>query len=92
MIAVFDNFIKDAALLKEIEKNKVELFKEPGVFKWYNGWWNSPATNTAKKIIEYAWGDNCPISDIYSVDGFEYWTGIQKAKLPSGEKDAGMIS
>ena len=87
MIAVFDNFIKDAALLKEIEKNKVELFKEPGVFKWYNGWWNSPANNTSKKIIEYAWGDNCPISDIYNVDGFEYWTGIQKAKLPSGEKD-----
>jgi hypothetical protein len=88
MIAVFDNFIQDENLLKEIEQNKTELFKEPGVFKWYSGWWNSPATNTAKKIIEYAWGDHCPISTTFSIDGFEYWTGIQTAKeLNSGWND-----
>ena len=49
MIAVFDNFIKDTTLLKEIEQNKTELFKEPGVFKWYDGWWNSPTTIDARK-------------------------------------------
>jgi hypothetical protein len=87
MIAVFDNFIQDENLLKEIEQNKTELFKEPGVFKWYDGWWNSPATNTAKKVIQYAWGEHCPISRVFEIAGFEYWTGIQKAKLDNGEKD-----
>ena len=88
MIAVFDNFIQDEKLLAEIELNKPTLFKDPGVFKWYDGWWNSPATNTAKKIIEYAWGDHCPISSSFSIDGFEYWTGIQTAKeLNSGWND-----
>ena len=90
MIAIFDDFIKDKDLLLEIQKNKTVLFKDPGVFKWYSGWWNTPmstADSTAKKIIQYAWGENCPISETYSIDGFEYWTGIQKAKLPSGEKD-----
>ncbi len=88
MIAVFDNFIQDEKLLAEIELNKPTLFKDPGVFKWYDGWWNSPATNTAKKIIEYAWGNHCPISSSFSIDGFEYWTGIQTAKeLNSGWND-----
>lgn len=88
MIAVFDNFIQDEKLLAEIELNKPTLFKDPGVFKWYDGWWNSPATNTAKKIIEYAWGEHCPISSSFSIDGFEYWTGIQTAKeLNSGWND-----
>lgn len=87
MIAIFDNFIKDKELLKEIQQNTPELFKEPGVFKWYDGWWKTPANNTAKKIIEYAWATNCPIKEVYGIDGFEYWTGIQKAKLPSGERD-----
>lgn len=88
MIAVFDNFIQDEKLLAEIELNKPTVFKDPGVFKWYDGWWNSPATNTAKKIIEYAWGDHCPISSSFSIAGFEYWTGIQTAKeLNSGWND-----
>ena len=65
MIAVFDNFIEDEKLLAEIELNKAEIFKDPGVYKWYGGWWDSPADNTVKEIIKYAWGDRCPISSIY---------------------------
>ena len=89
MIAVFDNFIQDQDLLLEIQENKADIFKDPGNFKWFAGWWDNPTAklNTTQKIIKYAWGENCPITDIYGLDGFEYWTGIQKAKLPTGEKD-----
>jgi hypothetical protein len=80
MIAVFDNFIQDPKLLKEIQDNHSDIFKDPGNYKYWNGWWNGPANNTTKKIMEYVWGTNCPISKSYSIDGFEYWTGIQTAK------------
>ena len=80
MIAVFDNFIQDPELLKEIEDNYNDIFKDPGKYKYWNGWWNNPANNTTKKVIEYVWGPNSPISKSYNIDGFEYWTGIQTAK------------
>jgi len=80
MIAVFDNFIQDENLLKEIQNNYNDIFKDPGVYKWWDGWWNSSVDNTTKKIIDYAWGDNCPISKSFPINGFEYWTGIQTAK------------
>jgi len=79
MITVIDNFIKDKNLLTEIQVNAQDLFKDPGVYKWYDGWWNSPANNIIKKIIQYTWGENCPISTSYDVAGFEYWTGIQQS-------------
>ena len=79
MIAVFDNFIQDEILLKEIEDNYSDIFKDPGNYKFWNGWWNTQANNTTKKVIQYVWGDNCPISQVFSIDGFEYWTGIQTA-------------
>ena len=41
MIAVFDNFIQDENLLKEIQDNYNDIFKDPGVYKYYNGWWNT---------------------------------------------------
>lgn len=84
MITVIDNFIKDENLLAEIQSNAQDIFKDPGVYKWYDGWWNSPVNNTTKKIIEYAWGQNCPISTSYDISGFEYWTGIQQSN-ESGE-------
>jgi|TARA_B100000767_G_scaffold273083_1_gene302304 hypothetical protein len=81
MIAVFDNFIKDKDFLKEIQSNSSTIFGNPGVYKWYDGWFNnSPANNTAKKLIQYIWGENCPISQTFEISGFEYWTGIQEAK------------
>ncbi len=80
MIAVFDNFIQDGELLEEIRDNYSNIFRDPGVYKYYNGWWNTPAKNTTQRIIQYAWGEGCPISKSFSIDGFEYWTGIQSAK------------
>ena len=79
MITVIDDFIKDKNLLEEIQSNAQDIFKDPGVYKWYDGWWNSPVNNTTKKIIEYAWGQNCPISTSYDISGFEYWNGIQQS-------------
>jgi len=79
MIAVFDNFIKDQNLIREIQANYQDMFKDPGVYKWWDGWWNSPANNTTKKIIQYAWGENCPINQSFPIDGIEYWTGHQSA-------------
>ena len=80
MIAVFDNFIKDENLLKEIQDNYQDIFKDPGNYKYWNGWWYTPASNTTKKVIEYVWGTHCPVAASYNIDGFEYWTGIQTAK------------
>lgn len=79
MIAVFDNFIKDEQLLKEIETNYKHIFRDPGVYRWWDGWWNTEANNTTKKIIQYVWGDHCPITGSFNIDGFEYWTGHQSA-------------
>ena len=88
MITVFDNFIKDEALLAEIQLNMPVLFNDPGVYKWYDGWFNnSPANNTAKKIIKQVWADECPITEVFDISGFEYWTGIQEAKEMGDEWD-----
>jgi hypothetical protein len=80
MIAVFDNFIQDENLLKEIQDNYNDIFRDPGVYKYYNGWWNTPDKNTTQRIIEYVWGVHSPINISYTIDGFEYWTGIQSTK------------
>ena len=49
MIAVFDNFIKDENLLKEIQDNYQDIFKDPGNYWYWNGWWNTSANNTTLK-------------------------------------------
>ena len=80
MIAVFDNFIESEHLLQEIRDNYSNIFRDPGVYKYYNGWWNTPAKNTTQRIIEYVWGEHSPLNKSWIIDGFEYWTGIQSAK------------
>ena len=80
MIAVFDNFVTDEKLLKDLATNHDAIFADPGKYKYWSGWWNTKANNTIKNLIEWAWGDNCPISRVLSIDGFEYWTGIQTSK------------
>ena len=43
---------------------------------------------STKKIIEYVWGHACPLSESFSIEGFEYWTGIQSpSALEDGVKD-----
>ena len=79
MIAVFDNFIQDDQLLQEINNNYDTIFRDPGVYKYYDGWWNTSPKNTTQRIIEYAWGYGCPINQSFNIDGFEYWTGLQSA-------------
>ena len=86
MIAVFDNFL-DEELLNEI-KNDPTFFADPGhYYYWKGGWWNNPVNTTKKKLIEAIWGETCPISMSFQVDGFEYWTGIQSANPEVGHED-----
>ena len=87
MIVVIDNFVKDESLLKRIKEDS-NFFSEPGVYHWYSGWFrNKPADTLKKELIEYIWGENCPISKSYNIAGFEYWTGIQSADSNLGFKD-----
>jgi hypothetical protein len=86
MIIVIDNFIKDDSLLNEISKDTT-FFSNPGIYHWYPGWWSTPPTTLKQRLIEYIWGDNCPITKTYSISGFEYWTGIQNSNANSGFKN-----
>jgi hypothetical protein len=80
MITVFDDFIKDEQLLKDIAEDKT-FFQDPGVYYYWKGWWNeeNKSTSVKKRIIEYVWKHNYPLTRIFETDGFEYWTGIQEA-------------
>ena len=78
MIAVFDNFIKDQSLLDEI-KNDELFFSDPGVYKYWKGWWNKDAVNLKQKLAEYIFSENFPLQEAFEIDGFEYWTGLQEA-------------
>lgn len=82
MIVVIDDFIKDPDLLKEIESDE-NFFKETGTYFFWEGWWHSPANNLKKRLIKYIWGDHPPLSKIFNVAGFEYWTGITTADTDS---------
>lgn len=83
MILAIDNFIKDQRLLKDIASDPT-FFKDPGVYYWWNGWWNSEPRTVKQRLIDYIWADNCPINTRYSLSGFEYWTGIQTANPNMG--------
>ena len=87
MIAVFDNFITDEALLEDIRVNApTEIFNETGAYKYWKGWWSSPAKTLSQRLTEYIWGENFPINMQLEVDGFEYWSGIQSAEI-EGRRD-----
>ena len=78
MIIVIDNFVKDRVLLDKIQ-NDSNFFNDPGEYYWWDGWWNSPTNSVKKELIEYIWSENCPINEIFTIEGFEYWTGIQSS-------------
>lgn len=77
MIVIIDDYIKDEALLAEIVANLDEIFADPGVYKWWRGWWSTPAKNITQRLIEHVWTNGCPITNTWSISGIEYWTGIQ---------------
>jgi hypothetical protein len=78
MRVVIDNFIKDQDLLRDIS-NDINFFSDPGVYYWWDGWWNGEAKSLKHRLIEHIWADNCPLSEAIAIRGFEYWTGIQTA-------------
>ena len=80
MIAVFDDFIKDESLIKEIQEDP-NFYIPTGQYKYYKGWWNSEPNNVKQRLIKYIWGDNLPIKTGGVIDGFEHWTGLQSTEI-----------
>lgn len=89
MILVIDNFIKDKVLLDKIKSDKT-FFSNVGQYYWWPGWWTSDVNTIKKELIQYIWADNCPISESFSIAGFEYWTGIQSAEENGFKNDLGI--
>lgn len=79
MIAVFDNFIKDQQLLDEIAAENT-FFNDPGIYKYWRGWWTTAPKNVKQKLIQYIWQTELPIHISAEIHGFEYWTGVQSAE------------
>jgi len=78
MIAVFDDFVQDENLLKEIAEQGDSFYIPTGQYKYWKGWWNSDPKNVKQKLAQYIWKDNFPLRlTMPNIDGFEYWTGIQ---------------
>jgi hypothetical protein len=79
MIAVFDDFIQDEALLQEIANEGDNFFYPTGQYTYWKGWWTSDPKNVKQRLIKYIWKDNLPVNLTGTIDGFEHWTGIQRA-------------
>lgn len=77
MIVVIDNFIKDETFLQALKDNQDDIFRDPGVYKWWDGWWSTPPKNLTQLLINKVWTDGCPITEQFDISGIEYWTGIQ---------------
>ena len=73
MIILFE----DPLFLQEIVDNQDEIFRDPGIYKWWDGWWASEPKNILQRLIHTAWVSNCPINKSFEISGIEYWTGIQ---------------
>lgn len=71
---IIDNFIRDVALLDELEKE--HFWTDPGIYKWTENPIKRKST-LAEVLISYIWQENCPLNfDLSNIEGFEYWTGI----------------
>jgi hypothetical protein len=79
MIAVFDDFIKDENLLKEIEEAGDDFFYPTAQYTYWKGWWNNEPKTVKQRLIKYIWKDNLPVNISGNLNGFEHWTGIQRA-------------
>ena len=81
MITVFDDFIKDEQLLKDIAAEGDAFFYPTGQYRYWKGWWTTPAESVKHRLIQYIWGSNFPLNMSIQADGFEHWTGIQSAEI-----------
>ena len=77
---IIDDFIKDDALLNDIENDSTFLGPN-GNFMWWDGWWNSEPNTIKKRLIEVMWKYHSPhdfprYESITGLVGFEYWTGV----------------
>lgn len=73
---VIDNFITDRAVLDEIDTSGE--FHIPKQWGWWDGWWKTPVSCHRERVIQYIWGEHCPLTAAArfpnSVAGFEHWT------------------
>ena len=53
MIAVFDDFIKDETLLKEIADQGDAFFYPTGQYTYWKGWWSNDPKNVKQRLIKY---------------------------------------
>lgn len=82
MITVFDDFVKDEQLLKDIAAEGDKFFYPTGAYTYWKGWWTKPAETVKQRLIEYIWGHHFPLANPNIIaDGFEHWTGIQSADI-----------
>jgi hypothetical protein len=89
MITIRDNFIKDEKLLRDIANDNT-FFADPGVYYWWKGWFNEEPGHeptVKQRLISAIWANDCPISEVWDISGFEYWTGIQTANKELGFKN-----
>ena len=82
---VIDDFVKDEALLNEINQDET-FFGPNGNFMWWGGWWNSEANTLKKRLIEYIWRYSSVVPQ-HNISGFEYWIGVYGPDKPN--KDLG---
>ena len=50
MILVIDDFIKDQNLLRDIS-NDNNFFSDPGIYYWWDGWWNNEAKTLKQRFV-----------------------------------------
>jgi len=86
MIAVFDDFIKDENLIKDIQ-NDPNFYIPTGYYKYWKGWWNKEPETVKQRLIQYIWKEHLPIKLNVSIDGFEHWTGLQIADSTDGRRN-----
>lgn len=77
MILIFDDFMKNELFLERMREDRDYIFRDPGVYKWWDGWWASEPKNILQYLIHHAWVTDCRIKESFVISGIEYWTGIQ---------------
>ena len=85
-MVIIDNFVRDTSLIKEMQN--VRYWDSIHSYKWVDN--NSTTNNSdlAIRLINYIWKEYCPLnSDLSSVEGFEYWTGLYEAGDRREKKD-----
>jgi hypothetical protein len=64
-----DDHIKNQKFFKKLQKESI--WQKFPKYNWWNGWWNSNASNIIEEFIEYSWKK---YDFVKTMAGFEYWS------------------